>query len=184
MSSKLDQAAHDAAVLPRIRDLSADHQSLRQIADQLEADGFPSPSGQTQWSYVAVKRILDRAGAAAPESNPAAAPPPLTITVTGPVTTHGPMAVGGGEVTIKVCAPLAPVSESPRADAEPQIAVAGDDPPVKSPLIELASLGGLFSLPPGRGLYGYGQPPAALHPLPTHTSDIALHAALYLRRRG
>ena len=74
MSTKLDQAAHDAAVLPRIRDLVADHQSLRQIADQLEADGFPSPSGQSQWSYVAVKRILDRAGTPAPESNPPTPP--------------------------------------------------------------------------------------------------------------
>ena len=177
MSTKLDQAAHDAAVLPRIRNLAAANQSLRQIADQLEADGFPSPSGQPQWSYVAVKRILDRAGPPSSESNPTAPAPPLTITVTGPVTAHGPMAVGGGEVTIKVCGPATPASPPPQTD------VTAHDPPAKSSLIELAQLGGIFTLPGHHPLYEYLLPAiAARHPTPP--ADIALHAALYLRRAG
>lgn len=186
MSTKLDQTQHDAAVLPRIRNLAAGELSLRQIADQLQADGFPSPGGQQQWSAVAIKRILDRAetAAAAPESTPSTRPPPLTITVTGPVTTHGPMAVGGGEVTIKVCAPHPP-SHDPARDPEPGTGTATDEPPTSSPLIELAHLDGLFTLPPGSGLHGYPHPfpsPGFGFPPPASSASIALHAALYLRR--
>lgn len=59
--SKPAQARHDAATLPRIRDLEADGLSLRQIADQLQQDGIPSPGGVGKWSHIAVKRILERA---------------------------------------------------------------------------------------------------------------------------
>ena len=59
--SKPAQARHDAASLPRIRDLEADGLSLRQIADQLQQDGIPSPGGVGKWSHIAVKRILERA---------------------------------------------------------------------------------------------------------------------------
>ena len=189
MSTKLDQTQHDSAVLPRIRDLEAGRLSLRQIADQLQADGFPSPGGQRQWSYVAVKRILDRAGTASPDTpdtptHPSQKVPPLVITVTGPVTTHGPMAVGGGEVTIKVCAPPSPPN-APHPDPEPGTDTAGNDPPTSSPIIELAHLGGLFTLPPGSGLHGYPQSfpsPGFGFPPPAPSASIALHAALYLRR--
>ena len=68
--SKPAQARHDAATLPRIRDLEADGLSLRQIADQLQQDGIPSPGGVGKWSHIAVKRILERA-----EQTPA--PPPF-----------------------------------------------------------------------------------------------------------
>ena len=63
--SKPAQARHDAAALPRIRALESDGLSLRQIADQLQQDGIPSPGGVGKWSHIAVKRILERAGQAA-----------------------------------------------------------------------------------------------------------------------
>ena len=59
--SKPAQARHDAASLPRIRDLKADGLSLRQIATHLQQDGIPSPGGGRKWSHIAVKRILERA---------------------------------------------------------------------------------------------------------------------------
>ena len=70
--SKPAQARHDAATLPRIRDLEADGLSLRQIADQLQQDGIPSPGGVGKWSHIAVKRILERA-----EQDPPATPGPI-----------------------------------------------------------------------------------------------------------
>ena len=176
MSTKLDQTQHDAAVLPRIRDLAAASVSLRQIASQLETDGFPTPGGQRHWSYVAVKRILDRAETLAErslESTPGSHHPPLTVTVTGPVTTHGPMAISGGEVTIKVCA--APTLD-PETEARTDAAV--NDPP-DGRLIELAALGGVFTFPPGFLLNEY-RGPGLLGP--AYPPGPALHAALYLRR--
>ena len=61
MGHTTTQARHDAAVLPGIRDLEAAGLSLREIADQLQADGFPSPRRGSQWSHIAVIRILERA---------------------------------------------------------------------------------------------------------------------------
>ena len=99
MSNKPGQARHDAAALPRIRDLQASGLSLREIAEQLDIDGLPSPRRGKEWSATAVKRILDRA-----EANP---PPrdhdtihvggavnmtgPLTIFASGPVSAAGPV---------------------------------------------------------------------------------------------
>ena len=42
--------------------------SLREIADQLQADGFPSPRRGSQWSHTAVIRILARADKAPNQS--------------------------------------------------------------------------------------------------------------------
>ena len=162
MSNKVDQARHDAAVLPRIRDLKADGLSLRQIADQLQADGFPTPGRRGQWSYVAVQRILERAGKSPdPEGEVSAKlPPPVTITVTGPVTTNAPMAQTGGEVTIKVSGTVntngAPSSPSPETEPTPEHS--------RGSLIELVRPETLYALPPYPVRGGQVQYPA-LDPL-------------------
>ena len=102
MSSKAAQSRHDAAVLPRIRDLSASGLSLREIADQLQADCFPPPGRGAQWSHVAVKRILERVGEASTSSpgsttlsvsGPVNVTGQVTITTAGPVNTRGPVNV-------------------------------------------------------------------------------------------
>ena len=124
MSKKMTQARHDAAVLPRIRDLEAHGLSLRQIAEQLQEDGFPTPGGRGQWSYMAVQRILARAakpplpgGQVAPEN-----PPPVTITVNGAVHTNVPVAhQAGGQVTIQVSAPETKPTESRVGDSLVQV---------------------------------------------------------------
>ena len=87
MSSKPAQARHDAAALPRIRSLHAARLSLREIAEQLDADGLPSPRRGKQWTATAVKRILDRA-----EENPPS-PTQDTIHVGGAVNMTGPLTI-------------------------------------------------------------------------------------------
>ena len=94
MSSKAAQSRHDAAVLPRIRDLVVDGLSLREIAEQLEMDRFPPPRRGGSWNATAVKRILDRAGKAA-----SSAPTP-TVHVEGELNMSGPMTIlAAGKVT-------------------------------------------------------------------------------------
>ena len=101
MSSKTVQAAHDAAILPRIRELEADGLSLRQIAEQLQADGFPTPRAGKQWNHIAVKRILERAAARTPTpEDTVTLKGPVTVTangvtLSGPVTIHGATHVNG-----------------------------------------------------------------------------------------
>lgn len=101
MSSKTVQTAHDAAVLPRIRELEADGLSLRQIAEQLQADGFPTPRAGKQWNHIAVKRILERAAARIPTpEDTVTLEGPVTVTangvtLSGPVTIHGATHVNG-----------------------------------------------------------------------------------------
>ena len=57
-------AARRAADLaPMLRELHGQGLSLRRIAAELDARGIPSPRGG-EWSAVAVKRALDRAGVA------------------------------------------------------------------------------------------------------------------------
>lgn len=105
MSSKTVQAAHDAAVLPRIRELEADGLSLRQIAEQLQTDGFPTPRAGKQWNHIAVKRILERAAARTPTpEDTVTLQGPVTVTangvtLSGPVTIHGATHVNGGDRT-------------------------------------------------------------------------------------
>lgn len=140
MSNKMDQTRHDEAVLPRIRDLEARGLSLRQIAEQLHADGFPTPSGRGQWSYMAVQRILDRATKPSPRGAAAGAksPAPVTITVNGEVHTNVPVAhQAGGQVTIQVSPPtLAPQpAESPTRDS----------------LVQVVDPATLYALPPAPG---------------------------------
>ena len=107
MSSKAAQARHDAAVLPRIRDLEAAGLSLREIADQLQADGLPPPRRGGRWSATAVKRILGRAQPLQPDPAQATVSVngavnmtgPLTIFTAGPVTTTGPVTITTAEPT-------------------------------------------------------------------------------------
>ena len=112
MSSKPIQAGHDAVVLPRIRALEADGLSLRQIADQLQADGVPTPRPGKQWNHIAVKRILERTAArgSAPESDSVTLTGPVTLTANG-VTLTGPVTVSGA-TTVNGPAPE-PKSASP-----------------------------------------------------------------------
>ena len=167
MSNKIDQARHDAAVLPRIRDLEAAGLSLRQIAEQLQEDGFPTPGRRGRWSYMAVQRILDRAGKP-PGGGEAASkiPAPVTITVNGPVNTNVPVAhQAGGQVTIQVDATPAPASET-----KP------DEPPTRASLVQVVEPETLYALPPwppprGQTLY------PALDPL-------LFPNLLFLRRRA
>jgi len=148
MSKKIDQARHDAAVLPRIRDLEAGGLSLRQIADQLQADGFPTPGGRGRWSYMAVQRILARAGnppggGEAEQKSQAA----VTITVNGAVNTNVPVAhQSGGEVTIEVASPPAPPTMT-----NPHVSASTGS------LIELAEANAFLSFPPWPYLRQYGQ---------------------------
>ena len=93
MSSKTIQTAHDAAVLPRIRELEAEGLGLRQIAEQLQAEGFTTPRPGKQWNHIAVKRILERAAARAPT-------PEDTVTLSGPVTVTANGVTLSGPVTI------------------------------------------------------------------------------------
>ena len=93
MGRKTTQARHDAAVLPRIRALEAADLSLREVADQLQADGFPFPRRGARWSHVAVMRILERA-----DKTPSQAAA-TTLNVTGPVHVTG-------QVTIITDAPV------------------------------------------------------------------------------
>lgn len=109
MGRKTTQARHDAAVLPRIRDLEAAGLSLREMADQLQADGFPSPRRGSQWSHVAVIRILERADKA---PNQSAA---TTLNVTGPVHVTGPLTIfTSGPVTITTGEASATAEEQPK----------------------------------------------------------------------
>ena len=87
MANKQDQAKHDASVLPRIQALENEGKTLRQIADQLEAEGHPSPARGRKWSHNAVKRILERAK----QPQPA----PSTVQISDPVTVRGPLIVTG-----------------------------------------------------------------------------------------
>ena len=124
MSKKMDQARHDAAVLPRIRDLEARDLSLRQIAEQLQEDGFPTPGGRGQWSYMAVQRILARAGRLPGVASPPApeSPPPVTITVNGSIHTNVPVThQAGGQVTIQVSPPATKPTESRVGDSLVQV---------------------------------------------------------------
>ena len=101
MSSKPVQTAHDAAVFPRIRELEAEGLSLRQIAEQLQAEGFTTPRPGKQWNHIAVKRILERAAARAPTpEDTVTLKGPITVTangvtLSGPVTIHGTTHVNG-----------------------------------------------------------------------------------------
>ena len=186
MSSKIDQARHDAAVLPRIRDLESAGLSLRQIADQLQADGFPTPRQGSRWSYMAVRRILDRAGKSPGQAGEVAAkiPPSVTITVTGPVTTNAPMAQTGGEVTIEVSGTVntngAP-SPTPKPETEPA------EPPSKDSIIELAEANTLLAFPPWPHLRQYQRSLATLdlaEALPqAYAAALILPDPLLLKRR-
>ena len=166
MSNKIDQARHDAAVLPRIRDLEAAGLSLRQIAEQLQTDGFPTPGRRGRWSYMAVQRILDRAGNPAP-GGAAAAPktqPPVTITVNGPVQTNVPVAhQAGGQVTIQVSGPTASPETKP------------DEPPTRDPLVQVVEPATLYALPPW--------PPRAGQTLYSAVDPLLFPNLLFLRRR-
>ena len=142
MGNKMDQTRHDAAVLPRIRDLEARGLSLRQIAEQLQADGFPTPSGRGQWSYMAVQRILDRAAKPSPggAATGAKIPAPVTITVNGRVHTNVPVAhQAGGQVTIQVAA----------AETEPETKPA--ESPTRDSLVQVVDPATLYALPPAPG---------------------------------
>ena len=142
MSKKHDQARHDAAVLPRIRDLEAEGRSLRQIAAQLQEDGFPTPAGRGQWSYMAVQRILGRAAEPPPGHRPLRPEnrPPVTITVNGPVHTNVPVAhQEGGQVTIQVEAPVTPPHPAP------------PHPPAPASLVQVVDPTTLSGLPPAPG---------------------------------
>lgn len=142
MSKKMEQARHDAAVLPRIRDLEAEGLSLRQIAEQLQEDGFPTPGGRGQWSYMAVQRILGRAAAPPPgygRPTPETRPP-VTITVNGSVHTNVPVAhQEGGQVTIQVSGPVTPPETKPVA------------PRVGDSLVQVVDPTTLSGLPPAPG---------------------------------
>ncbi len=55
-------ALEDNATIGRARELRAQGLTLRQVADQLTAEGFKTLKGG-RWEAVTVKRILDRVGA-------------------------------------------------------------------------------------------------------------------------
>ena len=138
----MDQARHDEAVLPRIRDLEAGGLSLRQIAEQLQADGFPTPGRRGQWSYMAVQRILERAAKPPPGGGQAASkiPPPVTITVNGPVHTNVPVAhQTGGHLTIQVS------GEASAPETKPAESRVGDS------LVQVVDPATISMLPPAPG---------------------------------
>lgn len=142
MSKKMDQTRHDAAVLPRIRDLEAGGLSLRQIAEQLQADGFPTPGRRGQWSYMAVQRILERAAEPPPGEDQTAPKiqPPVIITVNGPVHTNVPVAhQAGGQVTIQVS------GEPPAPETKPAGSRLGDS------LVQVVDPATISMLPPAPG---------------------------------
>ena len=113
MANKQEQAQHDASVLPRIQTLEAEGKTLRQIADQLQAEGYPSPARGRKWSHNAVKRILDRAKQPPPSASTVQISDPVTVsgpvTVTGPVTITGPVTMTD-PVTMTMQGSLTPAS--------------------------------------------------------------------------
>ena len=117
--SKPAQARHDAATLPRIRDLEADGLSLRQIADQLQQDGIPSPGGVGKWSHIAVKRILERAAQEHPHS-------------AGPIVNVN----GGGNMTGTVTITVSGVKTVRVAPVNITTPASQSQPPPKASLIE------------------------------------------------
>ena len=161
MSSKPARARHDAAALPRIRDLAAAGLSLREIAEQLDADGLPPPRRGSRWSPTAVKRILDRADQAPPHSPPASVrvdgavnmTGPLTIFTSGPVTTTGP-------VNITMYGAAATDEEQPKDS---------------SIILARPSLPFPLSRPRGRG--------TVYEPALSPTDPLVLSNLLFLRRR-
>lgn len=160
MSSKSAQARHDAAVLPRIRDLEAAGLSLREIADQLQADGFPPPRKGARWSHIAVKRILERAGKALRQAAP------TTLSVSGPVNMTG-------QVTIATAGPVNARGPVTIHTADPQAATSA---PSKESAIILtpASLPLAFPSSPRGAAYELPSSPAIALPFPS---------SLFLRSR-
>ena len=161
MSSKPAQARHDAAALPRIRDLAGAGLSLREIAEQLDADGFPPPRRGSRWSPTSVKRILDRA-AQAPSNSPQATvrvdgsvnmTGPLTIFASGPVNTTGPVNI----TTLKG----AGIDE--------------EQPKDSSIILARSSLPFFLSGPPGRPVP---------EPVPSPAYSLVFPHFPFLRRRG
>ena len=161
MSSKPARARHDAAALPRIRDLAATGLSLREIADQLDADGLPPPRRGSRWSPTAVKRILDRATQAPPNS------PQATVRVDGPVNMTGPLTIFAS----------GPVNTAGPVNITTREAAATDEEQPKDSSIILArpALPFPLSRPPVRGVvYELTLPPA---------DPLFLPNPLFLRRR-
>ena len=159
MSSNPAQARHDASALPRIRDLNEQGLSLREIAEQLDLDGLPSPRRGKKWNAVAVKRILDRA-----EDNPAS-PKRETVHIGGAVNMTGPLTIFATE----------PVSISGSVNINPPPAAEKIAMPHSAtPLIlaapsRLSALCSLSSLP-----ITYTHPLASLDSLPLSPSEAAL----------
>ena len=136
--SKPAQTRHDAATLPRIRDLEADGLSLRQIADQLQQDGIPSPGGVGKWSHIAVKRILERAE----QEHPHSAGPIVNVNGGGNMT---------GTVTITVSG-VKTVSVAPvNINTPPHSLNRSRKPPLSSTLNPIPC--SMISAPPVRGGY-------------------------------
>ena len=161
MSSKSAQARHDAAVLPRIRDLEAAGQSLREIADQLQADGFPPPRKGSRWSHIAVKRILERAGKAHPQTAP------TTLSVSGPVHMTG-------QVTITTAGPVNARGPVNIHTADPQAVASA--PSKESAII----------LMPASSPHALSSPPRGMaYELPSSLAAALIHRdPFFLRRRA
>ena len=68
----------------RLKELQAAGHSLRKTAELLQDEGFPPPPGWKKWHHSAVKATLEREAKRA-AAQPAA-PPALTLEVTGPYT--------------------------------------------------------------------------------------------------
>ena len=97
-------------------------------------------------------------------------PPPVTITVHGPVTTNAPMAQTGGEVTIEISGKVNTKGYPPPTSPSETEA---DEVPSKDSLIHRLDPKSLLALPPGLG-YFLPSPEAAALILP---------APFFLRRR-
>ena len=169
MSSNPAQARHDAAALPRIRDLEQQGLSLRDIAIQLDLDGLPSPRRGKQWNATAVKRILDRSeDIPAPALRaPATGRPDESVHIGGAVNMTGPLTIFSTDpVNI-----TGPVNINPAAPAETI------HPPHPAPPIILATpahLAGLTAL--SHVPLTYTSPVSFLDTLPLTPSEAELLA--------
>ena len=165
MSSKPARARHDAAALPRIRDLASAGLSLREIADQLDADGLPPPRRGSRWSPTAVKRILDRADQAPPNS------PQATVRVDGAVNMTGPLTIfASGPVNT-----TGPVNITTHEAAAAAAAAAEEQPEDSSIILARPSLPFPLSRPRRRGMvYELALSPA---------DPLGLSNPLFIRRR-
>ena len=161
MSSKSARARHDEAALPRIRDLAASGLSLREIADQLDADGLPPPRRGSRWSPTAVKRILDRADQAPPTT------PQATVRVDGAVNMTGPLTIfASGPVNT-----TGPVNITTHESA----AIDEEQPKDSSIILARPSLPFPLPGPPRRGM--------VYEPAPSPADSLVFPHHLFLRRR-